>query len=178
MTLSVKWIAGLSVGLSIVFCAAFVFFYGRIEKELPFYGSPKAIGKPLPEANLVDQNNVRVSNQTYRKGRTILVFLTPQCDACKTEALFLKTVVNRRSDVRFYGVVSFGEKNASLKVAEGLFPFSVFYDEGFQLAGQLGIRRVPIKIFVEDGIIKKAWGGATLNQRAMQDFVQWLDELK
>ena len=66
---------------------------------------------------------------------------------------------------------------SSLRDAKAMFPFKVFYDRGFRLAGQLGIKRVPIKIFVDDGVIKKSWGGATIDDKAQRDFVRWLTEV-
>jgi len=93
------------------------------------------------------------------------------------ESEFLKGVVNKRADVRFYGVVSFGDMEYSLREAKRKFPFAVFYDRGFKLAGQLGIKRVPIKIFVDNGIIKKSWGGATVDEKAKAEFIRWLAEV-
>jgi hypothetical protein len=65
----------------------------------------------------------------------------------------------------------------SLREARRKFPFEVFYDRGFKLAGQLGIKRVPIKIFVDNGVIKKSWGGATVDEKAKADFIRWLAEV-
>jgi len=53
----------------------------------------------------------------------------------------------------------------------------VFYDDGFKLAGALGITRVPIKIFVEDGVIIKVWGGATTEKEKQEEFIDWLEGL-
>jgi hypothetical protein len=66
---------------------------------------------------------------------------------------------------------------SSLRDAKQKFPFKVFFDRGFRLASELGINRVPIKIFVDNGIIKKSWGGATINEKAQGDFVRWLAEV-
>lgn len=77
----------------------------------------------------------------------------------------------------FYGVISFGDKDGSLRAAEGKFPFKVFYDQGQNLSMSLGIRRVPIKLFVENGIVKKAWGGATVSKEKQDEFITWLKSL-
>jgi hypothetical protein len=93
------------------------------------------------------------------------------------ESEFLKDLVSKRPDVRFYGVISFGDMQTSLRVARQKFPFEVFYDRGFKLARQLGINRVPIKIFLENGVIKKSWGGATVEEDKKAAFVHWLSEV-
>ena len=54
---------------------------------------------------------------------------------------------------------------------------SVLFRDGRKLAGQLGIKRVPIKIFVDNGVIKKSWGGATVDEKAKADFIRWLAEV-
>jgi hypothetical protein len=112
-----------------------------------------------------------------KTGRVILVFITPGCDACLKEAEFLKDLIGKRADVRFYGVISFGDRESSLREAKQEFPFEVFYDRGFRLAGQLGINRVPIKVFVDNGVIKKSWGGATVEEKKKADFIRWLSEV-
>jgi peroxiredoxin len=177
-----KWAVGLTLGFTLLFCASFVFFFQRAQQKATAsakepVASAKAIGKPLPLARFVDSSDQILDDQTIRKGRVILVFGTPDCNACKREAQFLKTVVDQRQDVRFYGVISFGEKKSSLLAAEQVFPFKVFFDEKGQLAAALGIDRVPIKIFLENGIIQKAWGGATVDENAKLAFSQWLNNL-
>ena len=42
---------------------------------------------------------------------------------------------------------------------------------------RLGIKRVPIKLFVENGIIRKSWGGATVQQDKQDEFLSWLKQL-
>jgi peroxiredoxin len=170
------------LGLVVLFCASFVFFYTRAQRQAQAKAqaaaeSRSAIGKPLPEVHLVATSGEAVDDQVLRKGKVVLIFLTPECDACHTEVEFLKTVVNKRSDVSFYGIITFGRKMSSPGQAESEFPFKVFYDEGFYLAPKLGINKVPIKLYLEDGIMKKAWGGATMDDEAKNTFVQWLDSV-
>ena len=112
-----------------------------------------------------------------KSGKVLLVFLTPDCDACMKETEFLKDLVGKRTDIRFYGVVSFGDMDYALRAGKEKIPFQVVYDRGFKLAGQLGINRVPIKVFVENGIIKKSWAGATVDEKKKADFVRWLSEV-
>ena len=172
----VIWISSLALLFALVFCVSFVVFYTRNNRNLAAKG-PVDSGKQLPSADLVDEFNKPLAESELRKGRIVLVFVTADCDACLKESEFLKSLVDKRPDVRFYGVISFGDMESSLKQAKEKFPFAVFYDRGFRLASQLGISRVPIKIFVDNGIIRKSWGGATVDEKAKADFASWLGEV-
>lgn len=181
MSKQVKW-ALVAIGLVLLFCFSFVYFYTKAQKQAQVKAEAAAdsrspIGKPLPEVHLVAPSGEKVDDQLLRKGKVVLIFLTPECDACHTEVDFLKTVVDKRSDVSFYGIITFGKKVSSPGGAESTYPFKVFYDDGFYLAPKLGINRVPIKLYVEDGIMRKAWGGATMDDEAKNTFVQWLDSV-
>lgn len=176
-----KW-ALVAVGLVVIFCASFVYFYTRAQKQAQARAEVVAnarspFGKPLPEVHLVAPSGEKVDDQVLRKGKVVLVFLTPECEACHVEVDFLKTVVNKRSDVSFYGIITFGKKLSSPTEAERAFPFKVFYDEGFHLAPKLGVSKVPIKLYVEDGIMRKSWGGATMDDEKKNTFVQWLESV-
>jgi hypothetical protein len=168
------WIIALAVLFVLVFCGGFVYFYlnrqatrtSRLQAEN---------GKPLPAAQLSDDSNQILPDANLRRGRLMLVFITTDCDACLRESEFLKTVVGKHSNMPFYGVISFGDKEISLREGKDKFPFKLLYDEQHQLAGSLGIIRVPVKLFVEDGVIRKSWGGATIDDQAKQDFIKWLD---
>lgn len=172
----VIWISSLAILFVVVFCAAFVVLYTR-NKGNAVAHDPVDSGKSLPSAELVDDSKQLLADSELKSGKIILVFITSDCDACLRESQFLKGVVSKRSDIRFYGVISFGDMESSLRDAKQKFPFKVFYDRGFRLASELGINRVPIKIFVDNGIIKKSWGGATINEKAQGDFVRWLAEV-
>lgn len=178
MTRQVKWVLTIAVSLSVLFCGSFVYFYTQRQKELRKPVESQAIDKPLPEARLVDESDRVLDDKMLRLGKVVLVFVNPECQPCKTEGRFLETILDRRKDVRFFGVVSFGEKKAALDAARSVFPFRVFYDDGFRLAAKFGITRVPIKLYIENGIIKKAWGGASVAEETRKAFVAWLDELK
>jgi peroxiredoxin len=178
-------IAGVILFLTAVFCAGFLFFYNRIQranaeaKAEPVSGEPSKslIGKPFPTAQLVDARGARVEEHVLRTGRVIVVFVTPDCDACATESKFLRTVVDRRKDVTFYGVVPFGTHPDSPDKIEQQFPFKVFYDEENSYVQSMGINRVPVKVFLENGIIKKGWIGAVQTDEAKSSFTEWLDSL-
>ena len=171
----VIWISSLALIFVLVFCAAFVLFYTRNarNKAAP---EPVAGEHPLPSAELVDESNQLLAESQLTNGKVVLVFVTADCDACEKESEFLKDVVNKRSDVRFYGVISFGDEK-SLGEAKQKFPFPVFFDRGFKLAGQLGVDKVPIKIFVNNGIMKTSWGGATVDEKKKAAFIRWLTEV-
>jgi len=172
----------ISVLLAVIFCAGFVFFYSKIQRSQSEVAAPDPsksfINKPLPAARLVDMAGANVDEQTIRKGRVVLVFVTPECNACLVEGKLLKTLLDRRSDVTFFGVVPFGKTIESQQAAEEMFPFKVFYDDSNTLVQAIGINKVPVKIFLEDGIIKKGWIGAALSDRARTSFTEWLDGLE
>jgi peroxiredoxin len=172
----VIWISSLAILFVLVFCAAFVGFYTRNDRNKAAR-EPVNSGHALPSADLINESNQSLADSQLKNGRVVLVFVTAECDACMKESAFLKDLVSKRADVRFYGVISYGDMESSLRVAKEKFPFEVFYDRGFKLAGQLGIDKVPIKIFVENGIMKKSWGGATVDEKKKAAFIQWLEEV-
>jgi hypothetical protein len=175
-------IAGVMLFLLAVFSAGFVFFSNRIQQrsqaEAADEAKPKSlIDKPFPQAQLVDVYGSQIDEQRLRRGRVIVVFVTPDCDACLSESRFIETVLDRRKDVSFFGLVPFGKHPDSPDVAKKTFPIEVFYDENQTFVGTMGINRVPVKVFLQDGIIKKGWIGAALTDAAKQSFVEWLDGL-
>jgi hypothetical protein len=173
------WIGCFVCFLAAVFYAGFTFFYTRMERAQAEAAdaSRRLINKPLPQAQLLDTYGAKVDEQILRKGRVVLIFLTPDCQACLVESEFLRTVISRRGDVTFYGLVAFGKRMDSPQAAGKIFPFKVFYDDGDTLVFSMGINRVPVKIFLENGIIKKGWIGAATNDQAKASFTAWLDEL-
>jgi peroxiredoxin len=179
--MSRRWIsiAGVIFFLAAVSCVGFVFFYNRIQRSqaVPSDTSKSLINKPLPHAQLVDVYGSKVDEQVLRSGRVVLVFVTTDCDACGAEAKFLQTLLGRRKDVAFYGLVPFGSHPDSPDTAKKMFPFRIFYDEDNSFVHTMGLNRVPVKVFLEDGIIKKGWIGAALTDKAKQSFVEWLDGL-
>jgi hypothetical protein len=179
-----RWlsIAGLVLFLIVVFCLGFAFFYYRIQRTQktpvkPGASSKSLIDKPLPHADMVDVYGARVDEQVIRTGRVVVVFVTPDCDACKSESKFLGTLLDRRKDVAFYGIVPFGTHPESPDETKKTFPFRVFYDESSAFVATMGLNRIPVKVFLEDGIIKKGWIGAALTDESKESFVTWLDSL-
>ena len=176
-------IAGVSFFFLAVFCSGFVFFYNRMQrtKAEPATAAPDSskslIDKPFPRAQLVDVRGARVDEQVLRTGRVIVVFVTPDCDACAKETEFLQTLIDRRHDVKFYGLVPFGMRPASPDEVETKFPFKVFYDEGDSFVQSMGINIVPVKVFLENGVIRKGWIGASQTDKAKSSFTEWLNSL-
>lgn len=182
--MSKRWLSngGIVLFLAAVFCAGFMFFYHRMQRTQALQADTAAaskslINKPLPDAQLLDLNGVKVDEQVFRKGRVILIFVTTDCDACVAESRFLQTILGRRSDVSFYGLLPFGTSPESTQVAKTMFPFPVFYDEDNSFVRTMGINRVPVKVFLEDGIIKKGWIGAAITDQAKHSFLEWFDNL-
>jgi hypothetical protein len=135
------------------------------------------LDKPLPDARLVNLAGAKLDDNLLRHGKVVLAFVTPTCKPCLNEGEFLRSISDR-GDVRFYGVISFGDEKMSLKVADGVFPFEVFYDQEQLLARNLNINRVPIKIFLEDGIIRDVWDGSTKTEETKAEFRDWLNRVK
>jgi thiol-disulfide isomerase/thioredoxin len=178
MTKEMKLALGVAAGVAILFCSSFAFFFTRVEKrkDTSFLANSKS-GVALPPSSLVDLNGEPLKDDNLRSGRVMLVFLNPGCGACHTEIEFLKTVVSKRDDLRYYGVASLGNARPDME-AEKQSPFKVYNDQGSRLAIGLGITKIPVKVFVEDGLIKKVWGGASSSDETQLAFVQWLDELQ
>jgi hypothetical protein len=62
--------------------------------------------------------------------------------------------------------------------AKGMFPFRVFFDESHVFNRRLEVDRVPAKLFLEDGVVKKVWVGSTISDQSKAAFRDWLDGLK
>lgn len=148
----------------------------RIDRSVPEL--QHYINHPLPEANLIDIDGAKLPDPSFRQGKVVLVFVNPTCVPCNKEGEFLRTVIDKRKDVSFYGVATLGEKEESLKKSVELFPFKTFYDEGQLLTKKLGITRMPIKMFLQDGVIKETWGGASKNAEIQADFAKWLGDVE
>ncbi|MCA1579306.1 MAG: redoxin family protein [Acidobacteria bacterium] len=186
-----RWIpiAAVLLFLMAVFCSGFFFFYNRIQRsraeskaetiEATAPEPPKSlINKPFPQAQLIDASGSKADDQILKRGKVVVVFVTMDCDACETESKFLQTVLDRRKDVAFYGIVPFGPRPESAEAAAQKFPFKVFYDQNDSFVFSMGINRVPVKVYLEDGIIKKGWIGAVQTDQGKTSFVNWLDSLQ
>jgi peroxiredoxin len=142
----------------------------------PFHALQLRIGKPLPDGRLLAAGQKPVPDRSWRKGKVVLVFLTTGCDACLAEGRFLRGVVDRRKDVAFLGVLSLEQDERALSKAQKLFPFPVVRDESMSLMRALDVTGVPFKIYLEDGVVRKTWGGAAMTEKERSDFTRWLAE--
>ncbi|MFN7947445.1 MAG: hypothetical protein U0Z53_19000 [Blastocatellia bacterium] len=122
----------------------------------PFITGKSVNDKALPRFNLVNLSGEVLSEQQFRKGRYVLIFMTPECGPCQAEGEFIKAMMDVRKDISFLGIISFGTKSTSLSRAAEQFAFQSYFDEGFRLGGAVGLHKVPIKVYVEDGFIKRA----------------------
>lgn len=171
---------GIGALLIAVLSISFFFFYRRSEKNLAkqrLILTPEVINQPLPQANLVNISGQRLDDEKLRRGRVILVFEMIDCEPCDDENRFLKTVMDSRKDVSFFYVIPFGNKKQALQLAQDKYAAETFYDSGSMLSQSLEIYQVPIKVFLEDGVIKKVWLDATDNDQKQVEFKDWLRSL-
>ncbi len=175
----------LTIGATIVFGLSYGFFYNLEQKRLQkegqeiaqtkaFIESNEVIGTALPSAHLIDISGNLLDNSILKGKRVILVFVMPECRACDDEATFLSSVIGAHKKIEWIGVLPFGEKGQTLKEAQGKYPFRVFYDENGLLSRSLEIDRVPIKVFVDGGLIRKVWIGSTGSEELKTEFDTWL----
>jgi len=160
-----------------VFCVSFYFFYTRAQKDPPKQDlilTSAVINQPLPKANLVNISGKPLEDEKLRRGKAVLVFMMPDCPPCDQENEFLKTVADSRKDVSFFYVIPFGNKDRVLKLAQSKYALEPFYDDGSNLSRKLQVYQVPIKVFLEDGLIKKTWVDATVDNQRQAEFKDWL----
>lgn len=180
MTPKQTWSVAMGVAFAFVIGYAGAVFStaSKVEKqrkqEDPFRALQGRVGNQLPAARFIGPGGTPVPDQSWRKGKVVLVLVTTTCDACLHEAQFLRGVVGKRKDVKFLGVLSFEQDEPSLQKAQAIFPFPVVRDDRMALMQSLGIAGVPIKIYLEDGVVKQSWGGAAMTEQARAGFTQWL----
>jgi thiol-disulfide isomerase/thioredoxin len=174
----------LALGLILlaVFCGSFYFFYRRAQKKAPpaqqyLILTDAVLNRPLPESNLVNSSGEKIADEELRQGKKVLVFMMPDCEPCDRENNFLTTVAGVRQDLKFLYVIPFGNKDEALKMAQAKYALAPFYDRGSNLSRSLEIYEVPVKVFLEDGVIKKVWLEATSSEQKQADFKSWLDHI-
>jgi thiol-disulfide isomerase/thioredoxin len=173
-------VLGIGSILIAVFGVSFFIFYPRAQKDLPkqpLILTSSVINQPLPKANLVNVSGKPLDDEKLRRGKVVLVFTLTDCKPCDEENEFLKTVVESRKDVRFIYVIPFGNKDQALKAAQSKYAFETFFDDGSMLSRSLQVYQVPLKVFLEDGIIKKTWVDATFDSQGQAEFKDWLNGL-
>ena len=163
-----------------VFGLSFIFFYKRAQNNLPkqpLILTPSVIGRPLPKADLVDISGESLDEEKLRRGKVVLIFSLTDCKPCDEENEFLKTVNNGRKDVRFFYVIPFGNEEQALNAAKSKYVFETFFDEHSMLTKSLEVYQVPLKVFIEDGIIKNIWTEATVDKQRQAEFKDWLSRV-
>jgi hypothetical protein len=171
---------GIGSLLIALFSISFFFFYRKAEKNLakqPLIRTMDVINQPLPQANLVNISGQRLDDEKLRRGRVILVFVMTDCEPCDDENRFLKTVLGSRQDISFIYVIPFGNKQQALQLAQNKYAVETFYDNGSMLSKSLQVYQVPVKIFLENGVIKKTWLDATGDDQEQAEFKDWLRSL-
>jgi len=161
---------------SISFAASQYFHFSKIQQRgVHDAYDERIIGQPLPAAELIDFNGHALGDGELRSGKVVLVLLSPDCQPCSMEGQFLETLVNRYSDLRFYGALLFWS-DRSLKGVEGKFPVKLFVDKGMLLQQALEVKALPLKILLENGVVKKVWAGTSVTSGARDAFCRDLEE--
>jgi len=164
--------------LILIFITSFLVFYKLKENssKTPLILTSRVIGQPLPKTNLSDIFGNIFDDENLRHGKFVLVFMMPDCDMCDVEDEFLKTVVGNHQDVSFIYVIPFGNKEKTLELAQNKSALKPYFDNGSMLSRKLELLQVPIKIFIEDGIIKQTWINASLTSEKQTEFKDWLQK--
>ena len=143
----------------------------RADEELRI--SPSVANAPLPGCDLINKAGTKLSDKELRTGKVMLVLVTSTCQFCFEDGNFLRGRMDAARGVRFYGVISFGTPS-DLLTAEHKFPFELYFDKGGVLREALGINGVPIKLYLEDGVVKKVWKGSAVATGQERAFDEWL----
>ncbi|MCI0339327.1 MAG: hypothetical protein L0226_17275 [Acidobacteria bacterium] len=175
-----RWLVVVSLLIaifSISYAVSQHFFYAKRSRQISRDSyKPDVIGKPLPELRLVDFSGNTLGDSELRHGKVILVILSSECDACFKEGQFLRTVVDKYSNLRFYGVLLFWSER-SINGIEGKFPMKLYFDDNSVLQKTLEVKSVPLRIFMEDGIVKKVWTGTAGTLQGEESFVRYIEGL-
>jgi hypothetical protein len=166
-----------AVLLLTVFSVSFFAFYKKGQTNAtkqPLILTSAVINKPLPHANLIDINGKKLDDVDLRQGKVVIAFMMPDCEHCDQENEFLKSVINSRHDVRFVYVIPFGNKDENLKTAHEKYSLEPFFDVGSNLSRKLQLHQVPLKIFLQDGIIKQTFIDSAITAQTQQEFKTWL----
>jgi peroxiredoxin len=130
--------------------------------QLPPFGLAKASGEQLPE-------------KSVREGHVVLFFLAADCRACMENGEFFKSAVSARSDVTYYGVRPYDKDSKFDELYANVVPFTVYFDVDHRLTRYLGVRGVPVIVFLKDGNIKRIWGGIAKEEPEKIEFNYWLN---
>jgi hypothetical protein len=162
---------------SLSFAASQYFYFSKSQQRgVHDVYNERIIGKRLPEAKLIDLNGHALGDNELRSGKVMLVLLSSDCEPCSMEGQFLKTLVNKYSDLRFYGALLFWS-DRSLNGVEGKFPVKLFVDQDMLLQQALEVKALPLKIFLVNGVVIKAWAGTATTPVAREAFLKDFEEV-
>lgn len=144
------------------------------QKFLEWYRTPShkdhtaPVNALLPRSQLI---NLQTNNDEYEnviKGKVLLVFLTIDCGACKTEVFNIaQAFPSLGSNMATYGVYIERREDVLLFVEKQQINFPILLDTGGRMLGKLGFKLMPTKVLLENGSIKKLWYGSSPDQGAL-----------
>jgi hypothetical protein len=175
----IKTISAIAILLTVFGLSFLVFNRGahqNVSKQ-PLVLTSAVINQTLPRTQLTSIDGVRIDDADLRRGKVVMAFMMPDCVPCERENEFLKPIINSRKDVRFVYVIPFGNKDENLKLAHNKYALEPFFDVGNNLSRRLELRQVPLKLFVEDGIIKRTFIDSAITPEVQDDFKRWLASL-
>lgn len=135
----------------------------------------QALGSQLPPFALAKASGEQLAENSVRQGNVVLFFLAADCKACTENGEFFKSAVSARSDVRYYGVRPYDKDSQFDELYANVVPFAVYFDMDHRLTRYLGVRGVPVAVFLKDGFIKRIWGGIAKEEQEKTEFNSWLN---
>lgn len=153
-----------------VFVSAFV-----SQKFLEWYRRPAfskdqatMLNSVLPRSRLINLQTNDDEFDNVVKGKVLLVFLTVDCDACKTEVLNVaEALPSLSSTVTTYGVYIEPRDEVRSFVETHQINVPILLDTGGRMLTRLGFKFMPTKVLVENGTIKKMWYGSSPDKDAL-----------
>jgi len=135
----------------------------------------KVLGTQVPPLALANAAGEQLGENSVSHGNVVLFFLAADCKACTENGEFFKSAMSARNDVTFYGVRPFDKDPKFDGMYANLVPFKVYYDVDQRLTRYLGVRGVPVVVFLKDGNIKRIWGGIAKEEQQKIEFASWIN---
>lgn len=175
-----RWVIAIScfiATLSFSYAASQHFYYAkRLQGANRDKYNHDIINAELPVTKLIDFQGNLQSDDELRQGQVILVLLSSECSVCLEEGEQLKEIIGRHENLKFYGALLFWSDNNIHQIVDK-FPLKVFLDHDSSLRKALGVKAVPIKIYLEDGVVKKVWTGGLINPKTKNTFIKDLEDI-
>ena len=140
--------------------------------------NPEVVGKPLPTNRLTDLSGKILSDDELLRGKVFLILLTADCEACLKDGRFLEPIIEKYKNLRFYGALV-SHQDISADTLKGKFPpnLKLFVDKDSLLLRALKVQAFPLKIYMENGVIKNIWTGTPGSPKIEGEFLDELDEI-